>query len=133
MTFPDREFDVVISSSVIEHVGGRDDQAAFAREVRRVGKAYYVQTPNLYFPVETHVHTPFFQFLSKKWQRRLVRNFTVRGLIERFPHSECDSLTYGINLLSRRDVAALFPDAEIIPEKAAGFTKSWIAFHRAIE
>ncbi len=67
---------------------------------------------------------------APKNRRELVRNFTVRGLIERFPDSECDALTYRIDLLSRSDVAALFPDAEIIPEKFAGFTKSWIAFRR---
>src|SRR5690349_14295272 len=54
MHFEDSAFDVVVSNSVIEHMGGWSEQKAFADEVRRVGKAYYVQTPNRRFFMELH-------------------------------------------------------------------------------
>ena len=41
--FNEREFDVVFSSSVIEHVGQFADQQRMADEVRRVGEGYWVQ------------------------------------------------------------------------------------------
>ncbi|MEM2045934.1 MAG: class I SAM-dependent methyltransferase, partial [Candidatus Bathyarchaeia archaeon] len=50
MPFKDKSFDVVFSNSVIEHVGNYDDQKMCAEEIRRVGKCYFVQTPNFYFP-----------------------------------------------------------------------------------
>jgi hypothetical protein len=127
MHFEDGTFDVVIRNSVIEHVGGWSEQKAFANEIRRVGKAYYVQTPNRRFFLEPHVLTPFFQFLPKRWQRALVQRCTVRGLLDRLTPSECDDLTYGIRLLDRDELERLFPDAELVAEHFCGAVKSWIA------
>lgn len=51
--------------------------ARFAAEVRRVGKRYYVQTPNRHFWIEPHLLTPLIHFLPKSWQKKLVRPFTL--------------------------------------------------------
>ncbi|MBP6933242.1 MAG: class I SAM-dependent methyltransferase, partial [Candidatus Methanofastidiosum sp.] len=59
----DNKFDIVFSNSVIEHVGDFYDQMKMAKEIQRVGKAYYVQTPNYYFPIEPHYRAIGFQFL----------------------------------------------------------------------
>src|SRR5436305_9486326 len=77
LPFRDGAFDVVFSNSVIEHVGDAASQRRFAREVARVGRAYWVQTPNRWFPVEQHLLTPLVHWLPKQWQRRLVPRFTV--------------------------------------------------------
>src|SRR5262245_50600279 len=47
--YVNREFDVVFSNSVIEHVGSFDEQKKMADEIVRTGKKYFVQTPNKYF------------------------------------------------------------------------------------
>lgn len=49
LQFKEKEFDLVFSNSVIEHVGGFQDQMKAANEIRRVGKNYFIQTPNKYF------------------------------------------------------------------------------------
>ena len=61
--FQDKEFEVVFSNAVIEHVSNFDQQRQMAEEVRRVGKRYILHTPNRYFHIEPHLLIPFFQFL----------------------------------------------------------------------
>ncbi|MBZ5624020.1 MAG: class I SAM-dependent methyltransferase, partial [Acidobacteriia bacterium] len=72
LPFRDGTFDVVFSNSVIEHVGDARSQQSFAREVARVGRGFWVQTPNRWFPVEQHLLTPFIHWLPKAWQRPIV-------------------------------------------------------------
>ena len=77
LPFRDGAFDVVFSNSVIEHVGDLERQRRFASAVARVGRAYWVQTPNRWFPVEQHLLTPFVHWLPHAAQRKLVPRFTV--------------------------------------------------------
>jgi len=60
----DKNFDVVFSNSVIEHVGNYNRQKLFAKEIKRVGVRYWVQTPYKHFPIEPHLLFPLFQYLS---------------------------------------------------------------------
>jgi len=127
LPFRDCAFDIAFSNSVIEHVGNAGDQQLFAREIARVGVRYYVQTPNSRFPVEPHVITPFIHFLTKKWQRRLLRNFTVWGLLTRPTAEYCENFLRHVRLLDRKQLRGLFPEAQIHQEKFLGLTKSLIA------
>src|SRR5207302_6536854 len=79
LPFRDGAFDVVFSNSVIEHVGDAGSQARFAREIARVGRGYWVQTPNRWFPVESHLLTPFIHWLPRRVQGVLLP-FSVWGL-----------------------------------------------------
>ena len=56
--FDAKSFETAFSNSVIEHVGAADKRAAFAREVRRLGKSYWVQTPSKWFPIERYLGAP---------------------------------------------------------------------------
>src|ERR1700704_4615209 len=51
LPFADHEFDLVYCSSVVEHVAPAR-RAAFAAELRRVGRGWFVQTPAFSFPSE---------------------------------------------------------------------------------
>jgi hypothetical protein len=137
LPFRDSAFDIVFSNSVIEHVGNEESQRRFADEITRVGRAYWVQTPNRRFPVEPHMMTPFLHFLPAVWQRRMVRKFTVWALIER-PSSDrwefyIEHYLRDIRLLDSGDLRRLFPGAKIVRERLAGLTKSLIAVRRAVD
>src|SRR5262245_49127136 len=57
LPFDDRAFDLAYASSVIEHIDPAD-RPAFAAEVRRVARGWFVQTPAWSFPIEPHALLP---------------------------------------------------------------------------
>ncbi|HLW77061.1 MAG TPA: methyltransferase domain-containing protein [Bryobacteraceae bacterium] len=134
MPFPDQSFDVVFSNSVIEHVGDARAQKNFAEEIRRVGRGYWVQTPNRRFPIEPHLLTPLIHWLPKSWQRRLAPRFNFWRWIEQPAKDRreyyIEHYLRDIRLLDRREVAALFPEAAIVKERWFGWTKSLVAMRR---
>jgi len=136
LPFPDKFFDIVFCSSVIEHVTvpkheiwqltsgsrfkkrARDRQRIFAEEIRRVGKAYFVQTPYSLFPVESHSWLPFVGYLPRSILIRILRitnSFWIK------------TTSPDWYLLNKQELAQLFPDAQIIDEKSFGLTKSIMA------
>jgi hypothetical protein len=128
LPFDDGEFDIVVSNSVIEHVGTWERQIEFANEVRRVGRSYWVQTPARECPIEPHFFTPFIHWFSKSTQKRLLRNFTVWGLMNRPSEELIDSVLAELRLMNRAEVNQLFPDAKIWTERIAGIPKSFTAY-----
>ena len=123
----DGAFDVVFSNSVIEHVGDLDDQRRMAAEIMRVGRRYFVQTPNRYFPLEPHFLFPGFQFLPVEARARLLMHFRL-GWYPRIPDPvRAREVAASIRLLTEREMRELFPGAEIHQERLAGLTKSIIA------
>jgi ubiquinone/menaquinone biosynthesis C-methylase UbiE len=131
LPFKDGAFDIVFSNSVIEHVGTRADQKRFASEIDRVGRQYWVQTPNRRFPVELHLMLPLIHYLPKRLQRAVVERFTVWEFVAR--PSEAQRRFYishflnELNLLDAGELRALFPGARIVKERFAGLAKSLIA------
>jgi hypothetical protein len=131
LPFADQSFDIVFSNSVIEHVGSWEKQQHFAAEVARVGRRYWVQTPNRYFPIETHVLTPFLHLLPRSWQRKIAPRFTVWSMLTSVSREQREwyvrHFLDDIRLLDAGQMARLFPGAKIIRERAGGFVKSLIA------
>jgi hypothetical protein len=127
MTFPDRAFDIVFSNSVIEHVGSWERQQAFAAECRRVGRRLWVQTPAREFLFEPHLLAPFVHWLPRGAQRRLIRNCTPRGWLDRPGATEVETFLREVRLLTLAEMRLLFPDCAIHRERFLGFTKSYIA------
>ena len=127
LPYEDGQFRVIYSNSVIEHVGGPEDQKRFADEIRRVGVSYFVQTPNRYFPVEPHYLTLGLQFLPFAVKRRLLRWCSVWGLVTRPDQQGVDEFIRSIRLLSVKEMKSLFPDAKILVERFLFMPKSIIA------
>lgn len=71
--FADKTFDIGWSNAVIEHVGGKDRQLLFLKELLRTCRTVYFTTPNVYFPVELHTRTLFLHWLPKTLFDRYLR------------------------------------------------------------
>lgn len=131
LPFRDRSFDIVFSNSVIEHISTAEDQQRFADEVRRTGRAYWVQTPDRRFPVEPHLVTPFLHWLPKKVRVAIARRFTLWSLIERPSRDRWEfyirHCAEEVRLLDVRELQTMFPEARIIRERFLGWSKSLIA------
>ncbi len=69
----ERSFDLVWSNAVLEHVGNKDDQLMFIKEIKRVGRKAFITTPNRYFPIEVHTRVPLLHFLPKPIFDRCLR------------------------------------------------------------
>jgi SAM-dependent methyltransferase len=110
LPFADGEFDLAYSSSVVEHVPP-ERRAAFAAEVRRVARGWFVQTPARSFPIEPHALLPFAHWLPTGLRRRYWR-------LGAMGHWE------DIRLLGRGELEALFGPA--VPERLGPLTKSWV-------
>ena len=137
LPFADKEFDLVFCSSVLEHgtgakndVGwtkdgayfeaeGRKHQWAFAHEIRRIAKRYYVQTPYRYFPIESH-----------SWLPGLIVSLPRPALVRllKFTNTFWPKQTApDWRLLTLGEFSQMFPDAKIEREKSLGFVKSLMA------
>lgn len=62
LPFDDGSFDIAMSNAVLEHVGSRENQEFFIKELFRVARAVFISIPNRYFPVEHHTAIPFLHF-----------------------------------------------------------------------
>jgi hypothetical protein len=127
LPFRDGAFPIVFSNSVMEHVGDYENQRRFAAEVQRVGQRYFVQTGNQRFPLEIHLMTPIVHWLPKAWQRRLIRNFTVRGWLGRPSAQEVDAFLHEVRLPTEREMRECFPEATIWYERVLHMKKAIIA------
>ena len=122
--FKDKEFDVVFSNSVIEHVGTYQQQRQMAEEVQRVSKRYCVQTPNRYFPIEPHVLLPFFQFYPFGLKVFILSHFKTPWGWKIETKEEAIEYVNEIRLLTEKELRILFPGAKIYKERFLGFCKS---------
>jgi SAM-dependent methyltransferase len=110
LAFEDDEFDLVYCSSVIEHVPP-ESRAAFAAEIRRVGRGWMVQTPAFSFPIEPHSLLPGAHWLPPRLRRHYWRLGAAREWED-------------IPLLRRAEMQSLFGHA--LPERFGPLTKSWV-------
>ncbi len=133
LPFPDKFFDIVHCSSVLEHVTvpkrdiwaihserqfrklSTDAQSAFSQEIRRIGKQYYVQTPNKWFPIESHSWLPFVGWLPRRLLipfLRLTNSFWVKKTSPDW------------NLLDAKGLSRMFGGAPVVKERSFGMVKS---------
>jgi hypothetical protein len=126
--FSAEQFALAFSNSVIEHLGSFERQQRMAREVQRVGRSYFVQTPNRSFPIEPHFLLPFFQYYPERLKISLVQHFAL-GWYPRIPAWEAArEHIHSHRLLDHAELHQLFPGANIYQEKVLGLVKSLVAY-----
>jgi len=125
--FAGRQFDLVHSNSVIEHVGVWRDMEMFAANTRRLAPRYYVQTPNYWFAYEPHFRTPAFQYLPERLRVALIMRHALGFFPKIEDRAEAEDIIYHHRLLSTRQMKLLFPDAKVSHEKVVRLNKSIIA------
>lgn len=127
LPYEDNHFDIVFSNSVIEHLGSWESQVKFAGEIKRVSQQYFLQTPDKRFFIEPHYLAPFIHWLPKIFQKKLLRNFTVWGLLTRPSKLQVQAMLSEHKLLNRKELIQLFPEGVIQVERFLGMPKSLLA------
>jgi hypothetical protein len=125
LPYGDQVFDLTHSNSVIEHVGDGQRQRRFAEEFQRVGRSYYLQTPARCFPLEPHVRFPWFQYLPSTARVWLFQHLSL-GSYPRVSRERAEHFDRELQLLTRRRLSSLFPDAALRRERLFGLTKSYM-------
>lgn len=104
LPFADGEFDLVFCSAVLEHVGDETQQRRFVHEITRVGRGWFLSTPNRWFPLDFHTLLPLLHWLPQRQHQRVLR---VLGLA-------FWARTENLNLLSVRRVKRLFAPGQAV-------------------
>jgi hypothetical protein len=86
----------------------------------RVGKSWFVTTPNYWYPFESHYHLPFIQFMPEKLQRRYNRLLGTH-----IPKGQ----TQELGLLSANGLRKLFPTSRIEKVRVTFWPETLVAYY----
>ena len=124
LPWPDKHFDVVYSNAVIEHLGTLDRQKKMAAEIMRVGKKWFVTTPNRWYPFEFHIRLPFATWLPGNaylWAGRIISyNHLRRKYMFGIKRND-------LRLITSRELQDCFPHSRIIKQRVTFMAETLIA------
>lgn len=110
LPFAGGSFDIVHASAVLEHVGSASNQMRFIAECARVSsKAFFLTTPNRWFPIEFHTVLPLVHWLPKTVFRTIMKHtgrsfFADEANLNLVSKSDLERLSASIPELERFDV-----------------------------
>jgi ubiquinone/menaquinone biosynthesis C-methylase UbiE len=104
LPFEDNSFDVSYSNAVIEHVGNKDDQVHFLRELFRVSHQAFMTTPNRLFPIEIHTRLPFLHLILSRKNFHKFLSYIGKGW----------ATGDYMHLLSEKELRAILQKANIV-------------------
>lgn len=124
LPFSDKQFDLVFSNAVIEHICNLDERVRFLNELVRVGKNVFLTTPNKYFPIEHHTGLPLIHILFPKLffylldHQRLSKFYSSNNLMP----------------MGRKEIALVMSKChakfEIYPVRMFGIISNWVIVAR---
>ena len=124
LPWPDKYFDIVYSNAVIEHVGDFGRQQKMASEIIRVGKRWFVTTPNRWYPFEFHMRLPFVTWLPfhgyLKFGSLICFNHVKRKYVfgQKIDH---------LRLMTANELRVCFPGSRIIKQRVTFMPETLIA------
>lgn len=127
LPYQKKDFDLIFSNSVIEHVGSYENQKQFANEVMRISDNYIIQTPAIWFPLEPHSLWPLFQFIPHPIRALLIMTFNINYFPKAKTYKEAIKVSKSTIMFSKQRFQKLFPEAEILVEWFLGIPKSYTA------
>lgn len=93
LPFKNKEFNVVVSIGVMEHIHPHKKFVKSLKEIERVGKKYAIVVPHRYCFIEPHFQLPFWSFYPKIIKKILIKNFNL-GSQKRNKKGEYQKLNY---------------------------------------
>jgi hypothetical protein len=91
------DFDLIMSSAVIEHVGTSRQQFLYIQKLLHYSRSVCLTTPNRYHWLEFHTKIPFLHWLPKKIHRTLLKILEFQFWAKE----------ENLNLLSEKDIISL--------------------------
>jgi hypothetical protein len=119
-------FDLVISNSLLEHLGGVARRRQFADVVHAASTRWWIQTPYRYFPIEPHWFFPGFQFLPLPMRISITRRWPL-GYRRAKTREQAYELVQEVELVTITEMRKLFPEGDLWKERMAGLVKSLVA------
>lgn len=123
MPWPDKYFDIVYSGAVIEHVGDFSRQKQMAAEIMRVGKRWFVTTPNRWYPFEFHMRLPLVTWLPGNAHLRLGRVISYNHVRRKYMFGIKHD---GLRLMTARELKSCFPHSKIIKQRVTFMAETLI-------
>lgn len=124
LPWPDKSFDVVYSNAVIEHLGSFEKQKRMAAEIMRVGKRWFVTTPNRWFPFEFHMRLPLVTWLFGDSYLRIGNIISYNHLRGRYMIGVKRN---DLRLMSAGELRKCFPGSNIIKQRVTFMAETLIA------
>lgn len=123
LPWPDKYFDVAYSNAVIEHLGSFEKQRKMAAEIMRVGRKWFVTTPNRWYPFEFHTRLPFVTWLPGNaylWAGRIIHYSHIR---KKYGLGRKRS---DLRLMTARELKHCFPNSKIIKHRVTFMAETLI-------
>ena len=123
LPWEDKHFDIVYSNAVIEHLGNFERQKKMATEIMRIGKSWFVTTPNRWYPFEFHMRLPFVTWLPRNGYIRFGQVISYHHMKRKYMAGiRRDDL----RLMTAKDLKHCFPTSRIIKQRVTFMAETLI-------